>query len=218
MWPAFWVVPPAGSPYGLWPACGEIDILESYGAEPWVVHGSVHTKNHYGATSLHNQAVVDHVTDSFHIYSLDWKPDTIAISVDGIEYFRYNNPKTGSADWPFDQPAFLILNVAANGVWEYVDTTALPQSLVVDYVRVYQMSDPLGVRSRAEAAAKVRNGFLSLPTMEQGTVRLVDLQGNVRATVEVRSGSAELPPLLPGIYALHSPHGAQASGLVQILP
>ncbi|MBK8800885.1 MAG: glycoside hydrolase family 16 protein [Fibrobacteres bacterium] len=135
MWPAFWVVPPAGSPYGQWPACGEIDILESYGGEPWVIHGSVHTKNRYGGTSLNNYAVVDHVTDSFHVYTLDWKPDTIAISVDGNEYFRYINPRTGSADWPFDQPAFLILNVAVNGVWENVDTAALPQSLVVDYVR-----------------------------------------------------------------------------------
>lgn len=219
MWPAFWVVPPAGSPYGQWPACGEIDILESYGGEPWVIHGSVHTKNRYGGTSLNNYAVVDHVTDSFHVYTLDWKPDTIAISVDGNEYFRYINPHTGSADWPFDQPAFLILNVAVNGVWENVDTAALPQSLVVDYVRVYQMSDPpLGVRSRAEATAQVRNGRLSLPGMEQGTVRLMDLHGKLRATVEVHSQSAELPPLPPGIYAFHAPQSAQASGLVQILP
>jgi len=142
-WPAFWVVPPAGSPYGQWPASGEIDVMENYGVDPSVMHGSVHTKNNYGATSLNNYAVVSHPSDSFHVYALDWKPDTIAISVDGNEYFRYVNPKTTYADWPFDQQCFLILNVAVNGIWgtSQVDTTVLPQSLFVDYVRVYQRAD-----------------------------------------------------------------------------
>lgn len=219
MWPAFWVVPPAGSPYGQWPACGEIDILESYGAEPGVIHGSVHTKNRYGATSVNSYSVVEQVSDSFHLYTLDWKPDTIAISVDGKEFFRYNNPHTGFADWPFDQPAFLILNVAVNGAWETVDTTALPQRMEVDYVRVYQMSETSeAVRphphSLSRSPATVRQGRLIVPDLERGTVRLTDLQGRVAASVEVRRGVGQVPPLRSGIYEL----GGDRSGLVQILP
>jgi hypothetical protein len=73
---------------------------------------------------------------------MDWRPDTISILLDGQEYFRYVNPKTTFADWPFDQPFPIVLNVAVSGGWgtAAVDTTALPQSLVVDYVRVYQVS------------------------------------------------------------------------------
>lgn len=173
-WPAFWLVPPAGSPYGQWPACGEIDVLEHYGADPGVIHGSVHTKNNYGGTSRHGYSLLSSFNDSFHVYALDWKPDTIAISVDGKEYFRYVNPKTGYADWPFDQMNFLILNVAINGSWEAgtVDTTVLPQSLVVDYVRVYQMSEVSNDASRDRSPvgfhASLSGGTIQMSTSQAG--------------------------------------------------
>jgi beta-glucanase (GH16 family) len=61
--------------------------------------------------------------------------------VDGKKYFSYANEKSGREAWPFDQPMYLILNVAFGGSWggrEGVDDSVLPQAMYVDYVRIYQ--------------------------------------------------------------------------------
>lgn len=140
MWPAFWLIP-AANVYGGWPKSGEIDVVENYGALPTIMHGSAHMASNYGATSKTAATLAEYPSDSFHIYSLDWRPDTLAISVDGRQYFQYVNPKVGSASWPFDQEFYILLNVAVQGVFGdtvQTQTSNLPQSLVLDWVRVYQ--------------------------------------------------------------------------------
>jgi len=160
VWPAFWLVPPAGSPYGQWPACGEIDILENWGADAIVMRASVQTKNNYGGTSLNGSTWIRDATDSFHVYALEWTPDSILASVDDLVYFRYANPHSTFADWPFDQQNFLILNVAISGNAESILATPPPdsQSLVVDYVRVYQLPDSassVGSPARPDAGFRI---------------------------------------------------------------
>lgn len=140
MWPAFWLIPTTNA-YGGWPNSGEIDVMENYAVEPTVMHGSAHTKNNYAANCKTGWALAEVPNDSFHIYSLDWRPDTLTISVDGRPYFQYTNPKTGSAAWPFDQDFYIILNVAVNGTYGdtlKTETRNLPQSMTLDWVRVYQ--------------------------------------------------------------------------------
>lgn len=208
VWPAFWLVPPAGSEYGQWPACGEIDILENWGADAIVMRGSVHTKNNYGGTSLHGSTWVRDATDSFHVYALEWTPDSILVSLDNQVYFRYANPHTTYADWPFDQQNFIILNVAISGDAEDILATPVPvsQSLVVDYVRVYQLGDPASsARSPTPSNAGLRTvasgATLSISTDRAGRWTVVRPDGGVvgRGWLDAH-GSWSLPVGAKGIF------------------
>jgi beta-glucanase (GH16 family) len=79
---------------------------------------------------------------AFHLYQLDWRPDSIRIGVDGRAYMKVlNNQPGGRGAWPFDAPFHMILNLAMGGNWaaaKGMDDAALPQRMLVDYVRVWQ--------------------------------------------------------------------------------
>lgn len=141
-WPAIWMLGADIDKVG-WPACGEIDILEFVGHVPDVVHANVHTRdfNHTRGNGRGHTLKVPNLTDDFHVYSLEWTPERIDIQFDGKTYFTLKNDGMGRGSWPFDQPHYLILNLAIGGSWggqKGVDEAAFPQKLLVDYVRVYQ--------------------------------------------------------------------------------
>lgn len=80
-------------------------------------------------------------SEDFHVYSMEWSPDRIDVFLDGERYFTSENEGTGTAAWPFDQPHFIILNLAIGGSWggqEGIDDSLFPHFLYVDYMRVYQ--------------------------------------------------------------------------------
>jgi len=87
--------------------------------------------------------VLDDVSDSFHLYALEWTPHRIDAYVDGALYFTYVNQGEGWRAWPYDRPYHLILNLAVGGDWGRaggdIDDSIFPQRLLVDYVRVYAM-------------------------------------------------------------------------------
>jgi beta-glucanase (GH16 family) len=131
-----------------WPYCGEIDILESVGYELDNVtgDGKAHASAHSGAYyfKLGNQptGIVDvkNMKDEFHTYAIDWTPEGMIATVDGKEYFRYEDTKTPLA-WPFDQAQNLILNLAMGGGWggaQGMDESVTTQKFILDYVRVYE--------------------------------------------------------------------------------
>ncbi len=131
-----------------WPYCGEIDILESVGYEmdDATGDGKAHASVHCGAYyfKLGNQPTsnieVKNMNDEYHIYAVDWTPEGIVASVDGIEYFSYEDTSSALA-WPFGKPQNIILNLAMGGGWgglKGVDDTMNSQQFVVDYVRVYE--------------------------------------------------------------------------------
>ncbi|CCH51809.1 glycoside hydrolase family 16 [Fibrisoma limi BUZ 3] len=143
-WPAVWMlgknIPTAG-----WPRCGEIDIMEHVGFDEGVVHGTVHTEayNHGKKTQKGQQTPVPDATQAFHLYAIEWTPDKIDFFIDDRKYYTVEKSVLGStvAEWPFDQPFYLILNVAVGGNWggqKGVDETIWPRRMEVDYVRVYQ--------------------------------------------------------------------------------
>jgi beta-glucanase (GH16 family) len=140
-WPAIWMLPPNMKK---WPDEGEIDIMEQVGAEPSLIYASLHTGlfNHVNNTQRSAQKLVPTSCTAFHVYQLDWRPDSITIGVDGRGVLRVLNDRPGGKGaWPFDTPFELILNLAMGGDWaaaKGMDDAALPQQMEVDYVRVWQ--------------------------------------------------------------------------------
>lgn len=141
-WPAVWMLGSNIKTVG-WPACGEIDILEHVGYMPDTVHFNVHTgkynhinKNNKGVKVAYSQPYND-----FHVYAIEWFKDRIDWYMDDKKVFTYNKEGDEVGEWPFNEPQYLILNLAFGGGWggtKGVDTSSLPQSLQVDYVRIFQ--------------------------------------------------------------------------------
>lgn len=143
-WPAVWMLGKNISSAG-WPLGGEIDIMEHVGFDEGVVHGTIHCEayNHSKGTQKGDQISVKNVTSDFHLYATEWTASQIDFFVDDQKFYSVQKSVLGSteAQWPFDQPFFLILNVAVGGAWggqKGVDETIWPQRMEVDYIRVYQ--------------------------------------------------------------------------------
>ncbi len=142
-WPAIWML---GENIGEvdWPACGEIDIMENVGFDSLRVHGNIHTEafNHVKNTNKGNSILVEKPWETFHVYSVDWRADSIQFFVDDQKYFTYVKPENATlAEWPFDNPHYLILNLAIGGGWggqQGIDDSRFPHQFIIDYVRVYE--------------------------------------------------------------------------------
>jgi len=141
VWPAFWLL---GEDYPTvgWPACGEIDIMESVGSEPMTIRGTLHGPGYSGghALTVVHQVAPDHKADSFHIFAVEWQPREIRFYVDDT-LFAVKTPADIPAGgrWVFDHPFFIILNLAVGGSMpgNPDDATEFPKRMLVDYVRVY---------------------------------------------------------------------------------
>jgi beta-glucanase (GH16 family) len=141
-WPAIWMLPVN---MAKWPDDGEIDIMEQVGAEPNLIYSTLHTKlfNHVLKTQRSAQKLLPTSCSEFHVYQLDWRPNSITIGVDGEGILRVANDQPGGkAAWPFFTPFKLILNLAIGGAWaaaKGIDDAALPQRMDIDYVRVWRV-------------------------------------------------------------------------------
>jgi beta-glucanase (GH16 family) len=146
IWPAFWMLGASYDSVG-WPACGEIDIMELRGQEPGVVNGSLHFPGNFGGGALTAPLVCaapqscPFDTD-FHVFAVEVEANRIAFEVDGAVYeqVRRDLLPTGT-QWPFGAPFFILLNVAVGGAYVGAPdlTTVFPQTMLVDYVRYYQL-------------------------------------------------------------------------------
>jgi beta-glucanase (GH16 family) len=147
IWPAFWMLGNDIDAKG-WPACGEIDIMENIGREPAVVHGTIHGPGYSADKGIGSPFALpdgQKFADAFHIYAVEWEPDVIRFYVDDHPYATRRPPDLPSgAKWVYDHPFFIILNLAVGGDWPGTPdaTTKFPQSMLVDYVRVYRRSGP----------------------------------------------------------------------------
>jgi beta-glucanase (GH16 family) len=149
-WPAFWMMPTnqnydSSSPnYNPWPDCGEIDIMEEVGYNPNYTSSSIHCKayNHMIGTQKTKEVYTPNAEGAFHVYALEWTADYIQTYVDGQKLFYFPNDKKNNKDtWPFKTDFYLTLNLAWGGDWggqKGVDPSALPATMQIDYVRVFQ--------------------------------------------------------------------------------
>ncbi|MDX2127690.1 MAG: glycoside hydrolase family 16 protein [Chloroherpetonaceae bacterium] len=143
-WPAVWML---GQNIGVvgWPKCGEIDIMEHVGFDPNWVHGSVHTEayNHIKGTQRTKKTNLTTAISDFHVYAIEWTPEKIDFLIDGNLYFTFNKESNASAnEWPFDEPQFILVNLAIGGNWggqQGVDDSVFPVTYLIDYIRVYNL-------------------------------------------------------------------------------
>jgi beta-glucanase (GH16 family) len=140
LWPAFWTL---GSSFNgsNWPDCGELDIMEYVGREPDLIMGTMHGPGYSGAVGLTkwNRQKYD-IADDYHVFAIEWDKDQVSWFYDGTQYSTYTRADVGDRKWVFDQPFFIILNLAVGGQLGGIISpkTAFPAQFLVDYVRVYQ--------------------------------------------------------------------------------
>lgn len=139
IWPAFWMLG-EDITTNPWPACGEIDIMELRGQEPYIINGTLHGPGYSGGNSVtKTYTLADGRFDTdYHIYAVEWGADYIDFFVDDYLYNRLT-PADLAGEWVYNKPFFLIFNIAVGGTYVGFPTsgTSFPQSMVIDYVRVY---------------------------------------------------------------------------------
>ncbi len=149
-WPAFWMLGSgfsqnAEDPANRWPFVGEIDIMEYVGREPDLVLGTVHGPGYAGAggKSRWNRQDFD-IADDFHIFAIEWDEEGIRWFFDDQMFFDLGPDNLGRREWVFDQPFFIIVNLALGGTLGGTIDPGLtfPIPYYVDYVRVYQRVEP----------------------------------------------------------------------------
>ena len=100
----------------------------------------------YGTLHWHNQK---HVSEGektgcdvtkFHDYSVEWDKESIKWFLDGVQYHEVNIRDSVNSTSEFHKPFYIILNLAIGGNWPKNpdENTQFPDTVFVDYVRVYQ--------------------------------------------------------------------------------
>ncbi|XWN35990.1 MAG: glycoside hydrolase family 16 protein [Balneola sp.] len=142
LWPAFWLL--GTSQEGeIWPQIGEIDVMELRGQQPTVVASTVHGPGYSAGNGISDDYVLTNsrFDTEFHVFAAEWFTDKIDFYVDGFLHHTVTKEEIENAgnEWVFNDPFFLILNVAVGG--NYVGSpntsTRFPQTMLVDYIRVY---------------------------------------------------------------------------------
>lgn len=150
LWPAFWLLgsnielnveTPDNPNTVVWPQCGEIDIMEYLGSNPTSMFGTVHGPGYSGGNAISKNYVLKNArydTD-FHIFGIEWGENYVNYYVDDVLYNQIT-PKNVPGEWVFNQPFYIILNMAVGGNFPGPPNsdTVFPQTMIVDYVRVYQ--------------------------------------------------------------------------------
>lgn len=167
-WPALWMLGESITTKG-WPACGEIDVMEHVGRDAGKIHGTLHTPSSYGNTVNTNSTVVSDYGDNFHVYAAEWTPEAIRFYVDNTLFYTYAPVNKDAATWPFNDPQFIIINLAMGGNWgsdpQYetngqkngIDPALTTARFEVDYVRVYQGFQELKLDGPTSVAPNAQN-------------------------------------------------------------
>jgi len=146
-WPAFWMLGD-DSDGEVWPQIGEIDIMEYLGDEPTKAFGTIHGPEYSGAESISKEYILENsrFDNEFHVFGIEWSPNQINWYIDDVLYLTLTpedveEETDGEGEWVFnDRDFYIILNVAVGGNLPGNPTaeTVFPQSMIVDYVRVYE--------------------------------------------------------------------------------
>ena len=143
LWPAFFMQGADSEDAG-WPQCGEIDVMEILGHDPFTVHASIHGPTAPAIPQGYDLPLTTRsatsLADEFHTYGVNWSPGSIQMTLDGVTYASYTpNSLSWDEEWVFDKPFYLILDLAVGGDWPGPPDTAtlFPATMLIDWVRVY---------------------------------------------------------------------------------
>lgn len=146
--PAFWMMPTNENLYGQWPRCGEIDIMEVLGNDTDTSYGTIHYGNPHSESQGSYTLEEGTFSDEYHVFDVEWEPGKISWYVDGKLIHTEDNWYSATEGQgeitypaPFDQPFYIILNLAVGGNWpgNPDETTDIANSAYyIDYVKVYQ--------------------------------------------------------------------------------
>lgn len=142
-WPAFWMKGVNQLEGIKWPFCGEIDILEYVGIEPYIAWQTVHYDDNGYKMQTSKTPMLKPISEDFHVFGIDWDEKRIAFYIDGIVTYTVDTSILNENNNPFNQPFFLLLNLSL-GSYERktmageLDPSILPVRYYVDYVRVYE--------------------------------------------------------------------------------
>lgn len=203
-WPALWllgknIIEPGAyfsATHGTtsWPACGEIDILE-HGITPsqpaGYIQSALHTPSSFGNTVNHGGTIANNLGTNFHVYSMNWSPNQITFSLDGVAFYTYNPTVKDASTWPFIVDQYLLLNIALGGVAGNIPSNFTQATLEIDYVRVYQNTTP-------DTQAPI-NFTATLGTVTNSTVQLLvnaqDNSGSVNYNVAYGTQNVQVAEL-----------------------
>lgn len=216
-WPAIWMLA-SDSPYGSWPAMGEIDIMEAVGHEPGRTNSAIHTGglNHRLGNNPFASLTVPTSATEFHTYAVDWTPNRITTYVDDSISLIFNRNGGDWQRWPFDNAFHLLLNIAVGGTWggaQGVDPAVFPTRMEVDYVRVYEDLDgPPQVSFSGVTTDTLRLAPGSSVSIEaladdpNSTIESLGIFQQDGLLTSVRDGTvtANLADLYPGCYELRA--------------
>ena len=199
LWPAFWALP--ANPTEAGPLYDEIDAMESLGQDPTTVYGTIHGATASGAPPAYSLGAsirsATSLAGGFHIYGVNWSPTSIQFTLDGVPYVTYTRDSLSSnQQWTFDQPFYLILNLAVGGDWPGAPdaTTRFPATMLVDWVRVYPEPTPAPTSNHASGlllaarSVSVKHGRACRVYFKVNALR--SSAATVRVTIARRTGVA----------------------------
>ena len=208
MWPAFWLLP-TDNTYGIWPRSGEIDIMELIGREPSHAYATIHTSADATVHSFGNRYDLSNGTfaDAFHVFSMEWSPNLLKFYVDGVLYSTQTNTTVSPYPWVFDKRFYMLLNLAIGGPWPGAPdaTTTFPQTMEVDYVRVYQKIGDLAMTGKTLVEPNTPSVSYAVPTISGITYQwavsgagntIASGQGTAQATVNWATTSGTVSVLM----------------------
>ena len=151
-WPAFWLLG-TDITSNAWPNCGEIDIMETKGSEPYTVHGTAHGPGYSGGDGIVNtKTISSRLGTGYHVYALDWTYNKMTWSIDGKVYHRVTPSVVGNHSYVFNKQMFMIMNVAAGGWFAgQVDPDLNNAKMSIDYIRYYSLNGSGKVYGTASA-------------------------------------------------------------------
>lgn len=170
MWPAFWMEGFDINKGAGWPGAGEIDIMEGRGRLPSWTSGAFHCSAGGPGGNYTLPAGTPNFHDAFHKFALEWSQDTLRWYADSVNFLTMTKAQILTA--PINKNYFFLINLAVGGNFDGNSdaTTIFPESLVVDYVRVYHWDPNVGV-----AVAEARHGAKQATLTEKGGAVAVSL-------------------------------------------
>lgn len=182
VWPAFWMLGEDISTVP-WPGCGEVDIMENFGTfnnNATINNGTPHGPGFQNVASLSKPYTLpfgETVYDDYHVYSIQWSPNSVVWAVDGTAYNTVTpSSLPAGGQWVFNSPFFLLLNLAIGGPSTFLgtpdSTVTFPQQMLVDYVRVYQ-STTVSATAPVITPGSIVNGASYLGAISPGSLATV---------------------------------------------